>query len=78
MKNAKLPSFVSILILTLITSLVWVSFSVYRALTVKPAPIVPKEISEPLTPTLDTETINNLQLKLYFDNSQVPEINPTK
>lgn len=76
--KTKLPSLVSILILTLVTTLAWVSFTVYRALTIKPAPVVPADISQPLSPTLDTETINSLQNKLYFDDSQVPEISPTK
>lgn len=77
MKN-RLPSLVTILVLTLVTSLAWIAFSIYRAITVKPAPVVPKDISQPLTPTLDTKTIDELKLKLYFDDSQIPEINPTK
>lgn len=77
MKN-KLPSFVTILILTLITTLAWISFSVYRAISVKPAPVVPKEISEPLNPTLDSKTIDLLKLKLHFEDGQVTEISPTK
>lgn len=76
--NNKLPGFVKTLILTLITALAWLIFSITRALAIKPSPVVPKEISEPLTPTLDTQTIDNLQLKLHFDDSQIPEINPTK
>jgi hypothetical protein len=76
--KTKLPSFVTILILTLVTSLAWVAFSVYRAIALKPSPVVPKEISQPITPTLDSNTINSLQSKLYFDDSQVPEISPTK
>lgn len=78
MNKNKLPSIVSILILTLVTAFAWLSFSIYRAVTIKPDPVVPKEISEPLSPDLDGETINKLQTKLYFDDSQVPDINPTK
>lgn len=76
--KTKLPSFVTILILTLVTSLAWVAFSVYRAVAIKPNPSVPKEISEPLVPILDDKTITDLKTKLYFDDSQVPEISPTK
>lgn len=76
--KTKLPSIVTILILTLVTSLAWISFTVYRAVTIKPDPVVPKEISEPLNPTLDEKTIESLQSKLYFDSSQILEISPTK
>lgn len=76
--KAKLPNFVTILILTLVTTLAWISFTVYRAVTLKPDPVVPIEISKPLTPNLDEETINNLKNKLYFNDSEIPEIAPTK
>lgn len=76
MKKTKLPSLVSILILTLITAFAWLSFSVYRALTVQPAPVVPKEVSEPLTPTLDSETIESLRTREFFEDFQIPEISP--
>lgn len=64
MKNLKLPNLISILILTLLTAIVWISLSIYRAFTIKPAPVVPQEVSEPLTPTLDTDTINQIKGKL--------------
>lgn len=77
MKKNKLPSLVVILILTLITVIMWISFNIYRSLTAKPAPAVPLEISEPLTPSLDTQTLNELNSKLYLNQSQIPEAVPT-
>lgn len=72
-KKSRLPNLVSILILTVLTSLMWISFSVYRAVTSKPAPNVPQVISEPLTPTLDTETINKIESNLYLGSDQIPQ-----
>lgn len=76
--KTKLPNFVTILILTLVTTLAWISFTIYRAVTIKPDPVVPAEISKPLTPTLDQDTINGLKTKLYFNDNEIPEIAPTK
>lgn len=73
MKENKLPSIVSILILTLVTAITWIGFSVYRAFVVQPAPSVAKEVIQPLTPTLDTSIIEKIQSSLYLDSSQIPD-----
>jgi hypothetical protein len=73
MNKEKLPSIVPILILTLITVVMWVSFDIYRAF-LKPADVnVPAAVSQPLTPTLDQNVINQLESKPYLDNSQIPD-----
>ena len=73
MKKNKLPSLVTTLILTLITSVFWVSLSTYRAFTAKPSDSVPKEISDPITTTLDQDTINKIESGIFLDSSQIPE-----
>ncbi len=73
MKKTKLPNIVSVLILTLITSVMWISFNVYRAFTTKPAPVVPAEISEPLTPTLDTDAINQIESRTFLGEGEIPQ-----
>lgn len=73
MKKTKLPNIVAILILTLITAVMWVSFSIYRAFAVKPNAEVPEEISKPLSPTLDIDTINTIESRLFIDDSQIPQ-----
>jgi len=72
MKNTKLPSLISILILTAITSIMWVSFSVYRAFTTEPPPSVPEEVSKPLAPTLNQKVISEIESKLFFNDSEIP------
>lgn len=73
MKKNKLPSLITILILTLITSILWVSLSTYRAFTAKPPESVPKEISDPITLTLDQTAIKKIESGIFFDSSQIPE-----
>ena len=78
MKKNKLPSIITILILTLITVVVWVSLSIYWALSKKSAPSIPEEISKPLTPTLDMDSLNKIQARLFLDDSQIPEVTFTQ
>ena len=73
MKKNKLPSIVSILILTLLTIILWITLSIYHAFTTKPAASVPQEISAPLTPTLDQGTIKQITGAVYLDSSQIPD-----
>lgn len=65
MKNNKLPNIVILLILTLITTLFWISFNVYRVFTTKPDAVVPQEISLPIDPKLDTNTLDMIKSKSY-------------
>jgi len=74
MKNLKVPAFVTVLILTTITLVFWVFFSVYRVFT-KASPLnVPANIMEPLNPNLDKNTLDLLQGRTYFEEGAVPII----
>lgn len=77
MKKGKLPSVVTVLILTLITAVMWVSLNVYRSLTEKPPPAIPPEISEPLDPSLDIQTLNQIQSRLFLEESEIPIVAAT-
>ncbi|MGA3291708.1 MAG: hypothetical protein ABSC49_01010 [Candidatus Microgenomates bacterium] len=74
MEKNKLPNPITILILTLLTTVVWIIFSIYRAITIEPVPSVPQDISQPLTPTLDKDAINKIESSIFFTDSQIPEI----
>lgn len=78
MKKQKLPNLVTVLILTLITVIMWVVFDVYRIVNKPSDPSVPAEVSEPINPTLDEETIKALENRIIFDDSQIPDnvVNP--
>ncbi len=73
MKIQKIPNVVIILILTLITVIMWISLTIYGALTSKPTAVVPKEVSEPLTPTLDIDTLKQIESRIFLDDSQIPD-----
>lgn len=73
MKKNKLPSLISILIMTLITSVFWVSLSTYRAFTLKPAESVPEEITNPIDLNLNQKVINDIESRIYLDSSQIPQ-----
>lgn len=61
MKNNKLPSIIILLILTAITVIFWVSFTVYRVFTKEDAYVVPEEIIKPIEPRLDTKTLDEVE-----------------
>lgn len=73
MDKNKLPSLISILILTLLTAIVWVSLSIYRALTVSAPPSVPQNVSQSLTPTLDQSSISKIESGIFFNDTQIPQ-----
>ena len=77
MKKNKLPKPITILILTLLTSLVWVSLSIYRAVAIKPPAAVSEKISKSLNPTLNTEAIQKIESAIFFQDSDIPKINIT-
>lgn len=61
--------------MTLLTAILWVGLNIYRSFTIKPAVSVPENISKPINPTLDTETIQKIQSAIYIPDSEVPPIN---
>lgn len=79
MEKSKIPGLITILIMTLITSIMWIGFAVYRAFTNKPATNVPQAVIQALTPTLDNSAISKIQGRVYFDESSIPEpsVGPT-
>lgn len=75
MKKSSLPKPITILILTLLTTVLWVGLNVYRTFTLKPSATVSENISRPLDPTLDTATIQQIQSAIYIPDSEIPQIN---
>ncbi len=65
MKNSKLPSIVVLMILTLITVLFWISFSVYRSFKSPASVDVSPSVIAPLTPNFDTNTMEKVKTRIY-------------
>lgn len=64
MKNKKLPSVIVLMILTLLTTVFWMLFSIYRTFTKPTSVEVSEEITSPISPNLDTETIEMIRSKV--------------
>lgn len=67
----KAPNIVIIGILTLITIVFWVVFSIIRAVQTPQKVDVPANILQPLDPTLDTNAIGDIQQRIYYTNDQI-------
>lgn len=74
MKNIKIPSFVTIAILTVITLAFWLFFTVYRVFTKQPSTDVSTQIIEPVDPVLDKEALNKVKTRIYFEEGSIPQI----
>ena len=74
MKGNKVPNIVFVAILTAMTAVFWAFFGVYRIFTNRPSPEVPRKVIEPLSPDLDRNTIDLIQKRVFFEDSQIPEI----
>lgn len=69
--KASPPNTVTVIILTTITVVFWVFFSVYRILTTTATPPVTDEILAPIDPNLDTTTLDSLETKIYFQDENL-------
>ena len=78
MKKNPLPKPITILVLTLLTTVVWVGLSIYRAVTVKPSATVSEEILKPINPIINTAGIDQIESAIYFEDADIPEIQLTK
>jgi len=58
-----------IIVSTVLTTVLWIGFDVYRALTTKPIPIVAPEILAPIDPTLDESLLNDLPNRVYLEDT---------
>ncbi len=76
MKKRHLPNVVTLLILTAITVFLWIGLDVYRALSTKPEPVVPPEISAPLNPNLDATALSELSTRIHFEDSEIATLVP--
>lgn len=76
MKKQKRPFIVNVLILTAVTTICWVAFDIYRAFTVKPAPILSEAILAPFSPELSSAVLDDIQNKVYFSETEISNTLP--
>ena len=73
MKKEKTPKIVSLAILTLITSVLSIFFSLYRLFTEKSDIKVSAEIIEPLSPNLNEKVISEIENRVFIEQNQIPD-----
>lgn len=71
MKKPPAPRLVTVAIFTTITVIFWIFFSVYTVLTQTPDINVPPELLEPIDPTLDMESLQDISERVHFEESDV-------
>jgi hypothetical protein len=64
MKNTKLPAIITLMIMTLITTIFWISFNIYRVFKQEADPVVPEEVILQIDPKLDNTTIELIKNKI--------------
>lgn len=69
--RSKFPPIVRFAFFVTFTVLVWVSFEVYRSIAIEPASPVPPHILEPLDPTLDSITLDELQRRIHLSEEEI-------
>lgn len=73
MQKVKIPGLITTLILTLVTSLMWIGLVIYQAIKNKPAPTVSQQVLQALDPTIDNDTANKMMNRVYFDEENISE-----
>lgn len=71
MFKPKPPRLVTITVVTTITIVFWVFFSLYQIVTKKPESEVPPDLLREFSPHLDTATLNSVQNRLFYEEGQV-------
>lgn len=71
MKKQKAPRLVTVAILTTVTLIFWVFFSLYNVLTSKPPNNIDPKLLEPLNPSLDRDTLGKLENRIFFEERDV-------
>lgn len=71
MKKPPAPRLVTVAIFTTITVIFWIFFSVYTILTQTPDIKVPPELLEPIDPTLDIESLQDISRRVHFEESDI-------
>ena len=74
MKKLKAPRLVTIAVITTMTIIFWIFFTVYRIFTSTPPAHVPEELMAPITPVLKIEALENIENRIFFEEENIPDI----
>jgi hypothetical protein len=60
--------------MTTITIIFWVFFGVYSVLVTKPPLNVPAEILDPVSATLDSQTLGRIEQRVFFEEVEIESL----
>ena len=73
MKDIKAPNLVIIGVLTIVTIAFWIIYGIYQLIS-KPQPVsVESQIIEPLSPTLNRDSLSTLEQRIFFSEDEIGE-----
>ena len=72
MKKPPAPRLVTVAIFTTITVIFWIFYGVYEVLTKEQDIKVPPELLETIEPNLDTNSLETIEKRDYFEGDQSP------
>jgi hypothetical protein len=70
------PRFVTVAIFTTITIIFWIFYVIYEVLTSAPPVVVDPNLLEPIVPRLDTQTLESLSQKEFFEEGEEIPFSP--
>ncbi|HLE49250.1 MAG TPA: hypothetical protein VI819_04455 [Patescibacteria group bacterium] len=76
-RRQKVPKLVNLAVMTTITIFAWIFFDVYRAIRKTPQINVDEAILSPIVPTLDRDTLSEIEKGVYFEKSSIVLPTPT-
>jgi hypothetical protein len=74
MRKPKAPKVVALAVITTATIVFWVFYGLYLTLTQRQPLAVEETVLSPLSSTLDTSVLNDLQGRTYFEKGQTTSI----
>lgn len=74
MKKVKPPRLVVVATITTITIVFWVFYGLYNVITSTPNPTVANNILEPISPELDTNALDKLPDRVFFEEQEIETI----
>ena len=72
-EKQKLPNFVFIFGLTIITIIFWITHSVVGLIRKEPTVEVPEEVLKPINPNLDTQTLDRIDKRFFLERNEIQE-----
>lgn len=75
MKKLNPPRLVTVAVFTTVTIIFWIFFSVYNILTTEAEVDIDQNLLKPIDPTLNTEVLNRLPQRQYFEPGSTQNLN---